>query len=89
MEDQKTILIDEEQKLFNHLVKEYGVLVNVKQTSRITRKSETTLYRDRKKGIGINYIQNASNAVVWYPLHEIVRYLCATKTQIGAYNENQ
>ena len=71
-------LTEEEQKLFNLLVSEYGVLPSASETAKIIKKSKATLYRERKNGIGINYIQDSSNATVRYPLHEIVRYLCNT-----------
>ena len=78
MEYAKKALADEEQKLFNLLEDKYGVLPSAAQTAEIVKKSKATLYRERKNGTGIKYIQDSTNATVRYPLHEIVRYLCKT-----------
>lgn len=72
-------LTDEEQRLFNLLVNKYGILPSVEQTSEILQKSKATLYRERKHGTGVKYIQDGKNSTVRYPLHEIVRYMCSTK----------
>jgi len=78
MKNGNQALSDEEQRLFNLLVDEYGVLPSATQTAEIIKKSKATLYRERKQGTGIKYIQDSTNATVRYPLHEIVRYLCKT-----------
>lgn len=71
----------DEQKLFDMLKDQYGVLPNASQTAEIVKKSKATLYRERKAGIGIKYIQDGDNSMVKYPLHEIVHYLCKTNEE--------
>jgi len=83
MKHEQRGLTDEEQKLFNLLENKYGVLPTLTQTAKILKKSKATLYRERKNGTGIKYIQDSANATVRYPLHEIVRYLCNTRDKGG------
>lgn len=86
MKNRNRALTGEEQKLFNLLEEKYGVLPNAAQTAEIVKKSKATLYRERKAGTGIRYIQDSDHSMVRYPLHEIVRYLCNTHGK-GVENE--
>ena len=70
---------EKEQKLFDFLFEKYGAIVDVKDASRILKKSRASLYRDRKEGKGVKYIQDTENGAIRYPIHEIARYVCNTE----------
>ena len=78
MEYVKKALTEEQLKLFHLLLDKYGAVLSVDQTAKIVKKSKAALFRERKAGIGMKYIQDNANSKVRYPLQEIVRYLSNT-----------
>lgn len=52
------------------------MVVTPKELSMIISKSEITLYRERKKGIGIPFIQR--NGKIVYPIREVAIWLNST-----------
>ena len=87
MKNELEKLTGEEQSLFDSLIDKYGLTLNIEDAQKVLNESRTTLYRKRKSGRGPKFIQDKSNHTVRYPLHEIVRYICNTKT--GGTNEIQ
>ena len=69
---------EKEQKLLEFLFNKYGAMVDVEVASSILKKSRATLYRDRKNGTGVNFIQDKDNGTIRYPIHEIASYIYET-----------
>ena len=71
---------DEEKMIFELLYKKYKtLLLGKKECSRELNRSISSLDRDRKNAVGLQYIKE-SNGNVYYPITEIAKYIL--KSQI-------
>lgn len=67
-------------KIIDLLFSKYStILLSKKQTAFITNQSVSSLDRDRKQGIGIEYIQETETSNVYYSIYSIAEYLVAKK----------
>ncbi len=69
----------EEKLMFDALYSKYKkLLLSKKECALEINRSCSSLDRDRKNAVGLEYIKN-SNGNVYYPLTEIVKYIYSSK----------
>jgi len=69
----------DEKVMFEVLYNKYKkLLLSKKECSFEVNRSCSSLDRDRKNAIGMQYIKH-KNGNVYYPLTEIVKYICSTQ----------
>jgi len=73
-------MTNEEKMMFDVLYSKYNkLLLNKKECSIVINRSCSSLDRDRKQALGMQYIKE-QNGNVYYPLTEIVKFV--TNSQI-------
>lgn len=75
----------EEKAVFEVLYGKYKkLLLSKKECAKEINRSCSSLDRDRKSGLGLQYIKQ-DNGNIYYPLTEIVKFIFSSQTQTFSY----